>query len=59
MAFPVVLVSQPQNYGKAMNVCALFRTFCQMQYATVLRQLSAIIAGALCAPQHITIILRH
>jgi putative transposase len=37
-----------------MDIFALFRTFCQVHPATVLRQLSAIIAGALCAPQHIT-----
>jgi putative transposase len=37
-----------------MDIFALFRTFFQVHPATVLRQLSAIITGALCAPQHIT-----
>jgi len=37
-----------------MDIFALFRSFWQAHSATVLRQLSAIIAGALCAPLHIT-----
>ena len=37
-----------------MDIFALFRSFCQVHPATMLRQLSAIIVGALCAPQHIT-----
>jgi hypothetical protein len=37
-----------------MDIFALFRSFCQVYSATMLRNLSAIIAGALCAPHHIT-----
>jgi hypothetical protein len=32
------------------SIKSLFRSFCQVHSVTVLRQLSAIIAGALCAP---------
>ena len=37
-----------------MDIFALFRSFCQVHSVTMLRQLSDIIAGALCAPHHIT-----
>jgi len=37
-----------------MDTFALFRSFCQVYSATVLRQLSTIIVSALCAPQYIT-----
>jgi hypothetical protein len=37
-----------------MDIFALFRSFCQVHSATTLRQLSDIIAGALCAPHTIT-----
>ncbi len=37
-----------------MDIFALFHSFCQVHSATMLRQLSDIIAGALCAPHHIT-----
>ena len=37
-----------------MDIFALFRSFCQVHSATILRQLSDIIAGALCAPHTIT-----
>ena len=37
-----------------MDIFALFRSFWHVHSTTVLRQLSAIIAGALCAPLHIT-----
>ena len=37
-----------------MNILALFHSFCQVHSATTLRQLSVIIAGALCAPHTIT-----
>ena len=37
-----------------MDIFALFRSFCQVYSITMLRQLSDIIAGALCAPHHIT-----
>ena len=37
-----------------MDIFALFRSFWQAHSATVISQLSAIIAGVLCAPQHIT-----
>jgi hypothetical protein len=33
-----------------MHIFALLRSFCQVHSATVLRQLSTIIAGALCVP---------
>jgi putative transposase len=37
-----------------MDIFALFHSFCQVHSTTMLRQLSDIIAGALCAPHHIT-----
>ena len=37
-----------------MDIFALFHSFCQVYSATMLRNLSAIIAGALCAPHTIT-----
>ena len=38
-----------------MNIVSLFHSFCQVYSATMLRNLSAIIAGALCAPHTITL----
>ena len=37
-----------------MDIFALFHSFCLVYSATMLRFLSDIIAGALCAPHHIT-----
>jgi hypothetical protein len=37
-----------------MDILALFHSFCLVYSATMLRLLSDIIAGALCAPHHIT-----
>jgi hypothetical protein len=48
MAFPVYFwYLTPKNKGKAMDIFALFHSFCQVYSATMLRNLSAIIAGAL------------
>jgi hypothetical protein len=37
-----------------MDIFALCHSFCQVHSATMLRQLSDIITGALCTPNHIT-----
>ncbi len=39
---------------KAMDIFALFHPFCQVHLVSLLRNLSVIIAGALCAPHTIT-----